>query len=270
MKLFNIGLSALTLSLLPLAAAAQLSGDFRANYIETVKLKYPDFRVIKKMEIFPERYNASVELPIRAGSSTGSKSARALVTLHDGSTGEPLESCFTPCVLHKAPGRNVFVFPYAVGHFTVPTLIGMEPQAMREKYPYWGGEFKVKLGPNYQKAYFRGKMCDSESAKMDNTDRDAKPCFRMPPPTPPVDYSGYCKIVFDVTPKGRTTNARATECSHKVFEPASLVAIKWWTYHPKIERGMAVTRPDVKTTLRYKITDFDGNLLDENGDRVED
>ena len=141
---------------------------------------------------------------------------------------------------------------------------------MREKYPYWDNVYKVKLGPDFRKAAMRRKMCEAKSAKMDKIDRDAKPCYRMPPPVPHGNYSGYCRVTFDVTSKGTVTNARTTDCSDKKFEAPSLVAVEAWTYHPKIERGMAVLRPDVKTKMRFDITDFDGTLLDENGDRVEE
>lgn len=271
-QLFRIVIALLVSSL---AAQAQTSGSKKVNpmeaqFIEFVKSKHPDFRIVKKIEPFPERYNASVELPIKASTPSGSTTERALVTLHDAVTGEPMESCYTPCSLHKSPGRPVFVFPYKFGHFTFPSKIEADPLEMHEIYPYWGDEYQVRIGPDFRKAHLQGKLCEAEFAKMEKTDRDAMPCYRMPPHAPPINYSGYCKTAFDITPKGKVTNARVTECSDKVFEISSLVTVRAWKYHPKIERGVAVSRPGVQTRLRYDITDFDGTLLDENGNRIED
>lgn len=252
-----------------LPAYAQTAADFEGRFVEQVRQHHPDFRIVKKIERFPERYNASVKLPIRATSPTGSKTNRALVTLHDGVTGEPMESCYTPCTLHKSPERLTFVFPYKYGHFTFPNEIERDPAGMRAKYPYWDNEYEVKLGPDFRKAVVRGKMCESQFSKMEKTDGDAKPCYRMPPPVPAINYSGYCLTAFDITPEGDVTNPRVTDCSDDVFEMTSLVAVSAWKYHPKIERGVAVSRPNVEARLRYDITDFDGTLLDHNGDRVE-
>ncbi len=267
--LFAIFASAIFL-VSPFELSAQVSNTFEAKFVEELRLKYPDFRIVKKMEVFPERYNASVDLHIRAATPDGSNSNRALVTLHDATTGEPLESCFTPCVLHKSPGRPVFAFPYKYGHFTFPYEIEFDPGGMKAKYPYWDNDYEVQLGPDFHKAYFRKVMCEREFKKMDRSDRDAEPCYRMPPPIPPLNYSGYCRLEFDVTSKGNVTNDRIIECSDSAFEITSQIAVRAWKYHPKIERGMAVTRPGVKTKLKYDVTDFDKTLLDENGKRVEE
>lgn len=260
----------LSFGLVSSAAHAQVKNTMEQRLVEDIKLKHPEFRIVKKIEAFPERYNASVQIPVRASSPDGSRTNRALATLHDGVTGEPLESCYTPCTLNKSPGRTVFIFPYKFGHFTFPNEVEMDPSGMRAKYPFWDNEYEVKLGPDFRKAYMRGKMCEAEFAKMDRTDRDAMPCYRMPPPVPAINYSGYCKVTFDITPRGNVTNPKTTECSDEVFEVTSLVAVGAWKYHPKIDRGMAVTRTDVETKLRYDVTDFDGVLLDETGKRVEE
>jgi hypothetical protein len=270
MSYLKITVSVLSLCLVSTTVHAQAQSTLQKRLVEDIQLKHPDFRIVKKVEPFPERYNASVEIPVRAASPDGSRTNRALATLHDGITGEPLESCYTPCTLHKSPGRTVFVFPYKFGYFTFPNEIEMDPSGMRDKYPFWDNEYEVKLGPDFRKAFIRGKMCEAEFAKMDRTDRDAKPCYRMPPPVPSINYSGYCKVAFDITPKGNVTNSRITECSDEVFEVTSLVAVGAWKYHPKIDRGMAVSRPNVETKLQYDITDFDGWLLDEKGNRVEE
>ena len=255
----------------PMMASAQDSNTSEAQFVDKVRLKHSDFRIVKKIEDFPVRYNASVKLPTIATTSDGVKTNRAFVTLHDGVTGEPMESCFTPCTLHKSPGRKAFLFAYKRGYFTFPTFIQDDPAEMREEYPYWDGKYRVKLGPNFRKIRMQSKLCERKFSKMDKTeDADATPCYRTPPPVPPVNYSGYCRVVFDVTAKGRVENAKTSECSDKIFEGPSLFAVNRWFYIPKIDRGMAVSRSGVKTKLRFDVTDFDNILLDENGDRVEE
>jgi len=268
-KLSFISLVSLVFSF-PVLAEAQSNTELERELIERVRSHYPEFRLVKKIEDFPERYNTSVKLPIRGASGTGSATERALVTLHDGNTGEPLESCFTPCNLHKAPGRPVFVFPYKFGHFTYPNEIEADPDQMRLIYPYWSNEYQVKLGPDYRKVFLKRKICQREFENMERIDRDAKPCYRIPPPMPDVNYSGKCKMIFDVSPKGFVKNAKIRECSNPIFEDPSFFALSQWTYFPKVEQGMPVTRTGVKTTLTFAVTDFDDTLLDENGERIED
>lgn len=256
--------------LIPSLAHAQTVSEFETRFVDEVKSHFPDFRIVKKMEDYPVRYNASVELPIVAATPTGSIAERALVTLHDGKTGVPLESCFTPCSLHKSPERPVFVFPYKLGHFTFPNEIEADPDEMRRLYSYWDNEYEVKLGPDYRRAFIKRKLCEREFERMERVDQDAKPCYRIPPPLPNVNYSGKCKVVFDVSPSGLVENAKSTECSNPVFKGPSLFVVSQWTYFPKVERGMPVTRTGVRTTLKYDVTDYDGTLLDENGERVEE
>jgi hypothetical protein len=263
---FGLGLAAAA----PLSAFAQGPSDFEAKYVEHIQLQHPDFRIVKKFEDFPERYNASVELPIIATTTGGDKTNRAFVTLHDGVTGEPMESCLTPCTLHKSPGRSVFIFAYKRGYFTFPTPIQADPSEMHELHPYWDGRYAAKLGTNFGEIRMQSRLCERKLLKMDKTkDADAVPCYRTPPMVPAVNYSGECQLVFDVSAKGRVENAKATECSDQIFAGPSLFAINHWSYIPKIERGVAVPRPDVKTRFRFDVTDFDGTLLDRNGNRVE-
>lgn len=250
-------------------AHAQDLAVFEKEFIGHIQTKFSDFRIVKKPESYPERFNASVELHIRAASPTGETDNRALVTLHDGVTGEPMESCYTPCTLHKSTGRKVFVFPYKLGHFTFPYEIEADPDEMRAKYAHWDDDYEVKLGPDFRDTYKRSAQCSAEFAKMERTDRDAEPCYRMPPPVPEVDYSGNCVVTFDVTPEGSTANAKAS-CTDAAFRMTSLIAVDAWKYHPKIDRGVPVTRSGVETRLRYEITDFDDWLLDENGNRVDE
>jgi len=272
MRLLKISLLSyvLLLSMSPFQAHGQSGKVPEVVITEEVRKVYPDFRVIKKIENFPERSNTSVKLPIRASSGVGSNTDRALVTLHDGETGEPLESCFTPCNLHKVPDRPVFVFPYKFGHYTFPNKIEADPDKMRAKYSYWDNEYQVKIGPDYRKAFIKQKICQREFENMERVDQDAKPCYRIAPPVPNVNYSGKCKVVFDISPKGFVENVKATECSNSIFEEPSLFAVWHWTYFPKIENGSAVTQTGVKSNLQFNVTDFDGALLDENGKRVKE
>jgi hypothetical protein len=141
-------LLSLPLCLVSTQLYAQSQTEMEKRFVEHLQMQMPDFRIVKKMEDFPDRYNASVKLPIHAATPDGSKTNRALVTLHDAVTGEPLESCHSPCTLHKSPWRSVFVFPYKYGHFTFPNEIEKDPAEMMRAYPSWDNKYEVKLGPD--------------------------------------------------------------------------------------------------------------------------
>lgn len=257
--------------LISFTASANNSFGFPAeeNFVTSMRQHQPDFRIVKKPETFPERYNANIPLNITTSTSDGERDVKALLTLHDGTTGEPMESCYAPCVLHKSQGRPAYVMAYRLGYYPMPVSID-DPDIMAAEEPYWDGQYEISLGINFFEARLKAKACEREFAQMPRDDADTTPCFRMPPMVPQVEYSGYCKIAFDVTATGQTINMRPTECTDSAFEFTSLLTVSHWKYHPKIERGVPVLRTDVETTLRYEVTDYDGHLLDQDGNRVDD
>jgi len=254
---------------MPTLVQAQSAAQIETDILEKVLPHYPDFRIVKTPENFPERYNASVEIPVRSGDPDV---PIALVTLHDGNTGEPLESCYSPCSLFKAPNRPVFIYPYKAGFHTFPDGIELDPMEMREVYANWNNVYEFRLGTNYPKVRRHQKKCWREFQNKERVDGDAMPCFRYPPNMPAValNASGSCQMEFDVSPRGRVVNARATKCSNPVFEGPSLFAVRQWVYYPKVERGMAVTRPSVKTKMEFRIRGFDGRMLDESGNSIDE
>ena len=76
-----------------------------------VQLKHKEFRLVRSIETFPERLNATIKRNM-VSSPSG-----AIVTLHDGVTGEPLESCRTPCTLHQEFGRRYLFVGFKEEHF---------------------------------------------------------------------------------------------------------------------------------------------------------
>lgn len=60
-------------------------------------------------------------------------------------------------------------------------------------------------------------------------------------------------------------NLKATYCTEAHFETSSLESVMWWFYHPKVERGVAVTRAGIETKMSFRLNDKDGNLIDEQG-----
>ncbi len=233
-----------------------------------MRTKLPEFRIIKSIEPFAERYNASIELNVVTTRVEDGQPLKSLVTLYEGTTGEPLESCHTPCVLHKEPGRMVHIFAYRNGHLPLIRTLDLDPSDLKLKEPTWNGVYELSMGPDYRRAQFKRLKCERTFAREPKTDRDAVPCYRSPPFVPQIDFSGYCNMGFDVSNKGDPTNIKVLECTDPIFELPSRMAVSSWKYHPKIERGVAVSRKDVETKMRFDITSYDGRLLDQDGKPV--
>ena len=94
--------------------------------------------------------------------------------------------------------------------------------------------------------------------------QDAKPIRRTPPTMPKLAaHSGHCKLVFDVSEKGKTENIRVTTCTEYLFAEHARQSIETWIYSPKIEGGIPVLRRDVKTKITFKLSKKGGALLPE-------
>jgi len=217
--------------------------------IEAVKIDMPDYRLLKAVEDFEPRLNATLEyetLPDPSG---------AIATLHDIHSGEPLQSCQTPCILNMASGREYNVTYYKLGH--VPRIIPMSSDDLKYKTIPW------RLGVNMFEAYQKGFKCYRDFARQKSKpDQDAKPCYRAGPIVPSgTNESGYCFVRLDVNKFGRPENIDAYFCTHENFKANSEAIAVTWSYTPKIERGQAVTQTGVETKLTYRITDKAGALL---------
>ena len=97
------------------------------------------------------------------------------------------------------------------------------------------------------------------------SDRDAAPLMRIPPIFPPKilqgNYSGYCKMRFDVSAEGQPYNITDVLCTSPLLEEASRSSIEKWRYDPKILDGRPAKRVGVETTIRFDLSDASGKLL---------
>lgn len=98
-------------------------------------------------------------------------------------------------------------------------------------------------------------------------DRDAQPMVRVLPIFPPRflqgDYSGHCRVRFDVSPEGSTFNIELTHCTAKVLESATVTAVSKWRFSPKVVNGRPVSRKGVENKITYQISDELGRPLPE-------
>lgn len=209
----------------------------------------PNFKFVMTEKSFDKRLNATETYRAR------SMPSGSIATLHDFHTGEPLESCKTPCNLSVAPTQSYHISHYKMGHLPFIRINTPEDRTF-ETIPR-------NLGADMLEAFLIGMQCQTEfRAQKNKADQDAKPCYRVPPLTPPDTYeSGFCIAVFDVNQNGFTENIKAKDCTHPNFKRQSEAVVRSWTYTPKIERGQAVTQRGVETKLTYRIVDLSGELL---------
>lgn len=250
---YHVAFGASLVTLLFAPAAHANMGSY-VNLISKVQTKMqekaPNFRLIMSEEKFDERFNATIAIPV------DTKPSGAVATLHDFRTGEPLESCTTPCELHVDSVRTYGLVLFKFGHAPYMRAIGHK-EARDERPPTW-------LGIDYLEATQNAKKCYKDFASAPKVDGDAMPCMRVPPIMPPnAKHSGHCKLKFDVTDRGRTENITAISCTEDLFKRASIQSVKLWVYTPKVERGQAVSRPGVETKVSFKLSDVEGNLIPE-------
>lgn len=97
------------------------------------------------------------------------------------------------------------------------------------------------------------------------SDAEAKPILRIPPVTPPRflqgNHSGYCKVVFDVSPEGQPFNVFVSRCTNRMLESATIKSVQKWKYKAKVRDGRAVSRSGVQTTVQFNLEDERGALL---------
>lgn len=240
-----------------------------AMFVTSVRVLHPDFDYVKILQTYPERINATLPMKVIATSSEGERPVSALVTLHDGDSGAAIESCQTPCTLHAAIGQEYVLSSYRDGHVSAPQPV-IDPQTRQLEEPDWHGLYSINAGFDFGHIEARRMGCEWRFARMDREDSDAVPCFRSPPLMPGTGFSGYCRVTFDIDATGNTRNLEVVECTDSVFHGPSLLAVSSWKYHPKIERGTPVPRLGVESKVFYNVTDYDGKLLDQNGQVVLD
>lgn len=215
-----------------------------------VALEKPNFRLIMREESFEERFNAVNPVTIKT------KPEGAISTLYDFNTGEPLETCKTPCDLHIDNSSLYFAVALKPGHNPYPMIFsGKNEDNTRPE---------VWLGINYFDMIQKARTCYKDFQDAPKVDGDVSPCLRVPPVMPPwAEESGHCKVIFDVTAKGRIKNAKTTSCTHDYYKQPSLQSMTWWAYTPKVERGVAVNQIGVPSKISFKLSDENGNLIPE-------
>ena len=91
------------------------------------------------------------------------------------------------------------------------------------------------------------------------------PLVRIPPVFPDRfsrgDVSGYCKILFDVSPEGQPMNVQTTLCTNSQLKSATIKSVQKWKYSPRIQNGRPVSRSGLETTIRFDLRDERGNVL---------
>ncbi|MCF6292493.1 MAG: TonB family protein [Robiginitomaculum sp.] len=84
----------------------------------------------------------------------------------------------------------------------------------------------------------------------------ARPISRFPPIYPiramMNETQGSCKMLFDVSDKGKVHNIRAT-CTNKVFLRNAKASLRKWKYEPKVVDGIATASTDRTTKIAFKL-----------------
>ena len=201
-------------------------------------------------EKFPERPNATLPLHVETTPS------KALVTLHDRSTGTPLDTCSTPCTLMRQSGGKYMVTAFKMGFY--PQAINRSGTASEEN------TLKLPLNINVFKALSEYRKCRKIFDKSEKVDGEAKPCYRIPGPMPiDAKTSGHCNMQYDLDKFGKPQNVSANYCTNESFKMMSELAISWWLYYPKIERGIPVSQSGLETKITFRLQDEEGNLIPE-------
>lgn len=281
LRTLTFGLVALALGLTPAAAqdtapeagtVDDMLASLEAYMLEQITNRFRDFKYVKTTGVrYPERYNATqLGNFVATGGEYVDPSAwpglpRPLITLHDVVTGEPLETCALPCQLHMDTQREYMISGFVKGHFSLPRPI-RNPVVRRSEEPDWPGVYELNVGHNVYSIEAGHRACEAEFRARPMVNGPAAPCLRYAPTMPPIDYSGYCIMNFDITEGGTTENIRRAECSDPAFEAEAWLAVSGWKYHPAVERGVRVPHTGVETKLVFNVTDYEGRSLDENGE----
>ena len=72
-------------------------------------------------------------------------------------------------------------------------------------------------------------------------------------------------MTFDLTKFGIPQNIKANYCTAEYFEFMSKLAISWWRYNPKVDRGIPVSQSGLETKMTFRLKNEEGNLIPEPG-----
>ena len=90
------------------------------------------------------------------------------------------------------------------------------------------------------------------------SDRDIVPLVRIDPDYPPRakqrGIEGWVVLEFTIGPAGNVQDPRVIDANPTaIFDQAALRAVRRWRYNPRLENGVAVSRPGVQVRLRFKL-----------------
>lgn len=93
---------------------------------------------------------------------------------------------------------------------------------------------------------------------MAAADSDIVPLVRVEPQYPPRaqerGIEGWVLLEFTISAAGTVKDPRVIDSyPSSVFNRAALRAVRKWKYNPKIENGVAVERPGVKTRISFDL-----------------
>jgi len=96
-------------------------------------------------------------------------------------------------------------------------------------------------------------------------EKTVAPLVRVPPVFPARflqgNFSGYCRVSFDISPEGRPFNVQTTICTNQQLESATVKSVQDWKYSPEIRDGRPVSRSGLETIIRFDLQGERGELL---------
>lgn len=235
--------------------AAYSEAVFDKRYLDTmdlieqdIRVQLPEFRLIKSDEQFTKRRNAMS--PIK----TKFYERDVQVTLHDMATGEPLETCLSPCELLRQAGFEYWAVGYKYGHFPYVFPVFPEDEFI---------VFQTDIGMTEILDLVIACRRTFEGLKR-KIDGNAAPCVRQPPRIPmEAERSGHCYVNFDVDEQGYTENIRVDTCSEEMFRLYTEDAVSWWYYKPKVLAGTAVKQLGERSKVIFVLSDENGEVIPE-------
>lgn len=184
----------------------------------------------------------------------------AYVAVHEPQGGAIVATCQMPCDITLDKSRDYVVSAATRG--SKPYLMGFSPatwEAAKTRYP-------IYFGMNFVAHMERAKACYEAHIEAGRPDQEAVACVRVPPTMPETaTRSGHCKMMFDVAETGWPSNVRAISCTEEQYRRPAVGSVKWWYYTPKTQRGQFVTQTNVESTVSFRLTNMDGQIIGEDG-----
>jgi hypothetical protein len=233
-----------------------------------VRQKAPLFRLVRDIETLPPIQCGAVDVPITLGERgleaiNRPNSPPLIAALHDRRTGQPLDNCVAPCVLKSPmiPPGMVMLYRY-----------GSEPMSVgAETYAFTDVVDPIFIGFNEVDHQVERERCAKAFVLIREGEptRDAEACVRIPPNMPDMaTASGHCIVVFNISARGEPTDVRTDECTDQVFCEPTTKATRRWIYHLKLQYGEAVERRRVQSTMRFRLTNFRGQVIPEPSEEM--